>query len=265
MTGWAVSRLVVTAVGGQGAEPGPGMPGAPARPPGWPRRGCRRPPRTARTARSHRPATRQPPPAGPVRSRLGGRPRPVPRTGTSSFAGRVRRARARTARVVPPGAGVGPAGPAPIQRVRSEAEEHLAGESVVPRMQWHELAHQLEDVYVVGEPVEQGPAGGHRILECGPLPGRHTTTVGQNHQSPGGLNSGCLPAASQCSAVTPPARHAERLPYGRATHVNRLCSAMAAPCALNVPAQIRSFWRGNLGRRLVSTIRADESAALSGW
>src|SRR6516225_5429573 len=86
MTGWAVvPRVVVMALGGQGAGPGPGTPGAPARPPGWLRRGCRRPPRTARTARSRRPATRRPPPAGPVRSRPGGRPRPAPRTGTWSF------------------------------------------------------------------------------------------------------------------------------------------------------------------------------------
>src|SRR5262252_4587636 len=52
-------ELVVMALGGQSAGPGPGTPGAPTRPPGWPRRGCRRPPRTARTARSRRPATRR--------------------------------------------------------------------------------------------------------------------------------------------------------------------------------------------------------------
>ena len=171
-------------------------------PAGWRRRGRRRRQRTRRIARSRRSATRRPHPAGPGRSHHEELPQPALHTGTSCIAGRERRTRARTARVVPPGAGGRPAGPAPIQRVRSEAEEHLAGESVIPRMQWHELAHQLEYIYVVGEPVEQGPAGGHRVLECGPLPGRHTTTVGQNHQSPGGLNSGCLPAASQCSTVT---------------------------------------------------------------
>jgi hypothetical protein len=60
-------EVVVMARGGQGAEPGPGMPGVPARPPGWRRRGWR-PPRTARTARSRRPATRRPHQASPVRS-----------------------------------------------------------------------------------------------------------------------------------------------------------------------------------------------------
>ncbi len=203
------------------AEPGPGMPGLAARPPGWRRRGRRRPQRTRRIARSRRFATRRPHPAGPGRSRHEELPQPALHTGTSCSAGRGRRTRARTARVVPPGAGGRPGRPRtnPARPQRGGGTPRRG--SVVPRMQWHELAHQLEDVYVVGEPVEQGPAGGHRILECGPLPGRHTTTVGQNHQSPGGLNSGCLPAASQCSTVTPPARHAERLPYGRATHVNR--------------------------------------------
>jgi hypothetical protein len=46
--------------------------------------------------------------------------------------------------------------------------EHLAGEDVVPRVQWRELAHQLEDVSVTGEPVEQHAAGGQ------PLPHGHT-------------------------------------------------------------------------------------------
>src|SRR5690348_1347585 len=35
----------------------------------------------------------------------------------------------------------------------------------------------------------------------------HLTPPGQ--KAPGDLNSGCLPAASQCSTVTPPAHHAE--------------------------------------------------------
>ena len=53
------------------------------------------------------------------------------------------------------------------------------------------LAHQLEDVSVAGEPVEQDTAGGHGVLGGRPLPGRHITTVGQNHRSPGGLTGGC--------------------------------------------------------------------------
>src|SRR5580693_5401184 len=99
------------ALGGQGSGSGPGMPGALGRPPGWRRRGCRRPPRTGRTARSRRSATRPPHQAGPVRSRHGGLLRPAPRTGPSCFPGRGRCIRARTARVVPPGAES--CGPAP--------------------------------------------------------------------------------------------------------------------------------------------------------
>ncbi len=45
MTASTASRLVVMALGGQGAGPGPGMRGAPARLSGWQRRGCRRRPR----------------------------------------------------------------------------------------------------------------------------------------------------------------------------------------------------------------------------
>jgi hypothetical protein len=41
---------------------------------------------------------------------------------------------------------VNPAGRAVVQRVRSNAEEYLAGESVVPRVQSGKLARQLEDV-----------------------------------------------------------------------------------------------------------------------
>ena len=37
---------------------------------------------------------------------------------------------------------IGPAGPAPVQRVRGDAEEHLAGEGIVPRVQRRKLAHQ---------------------------------------------------------------------------------------------------------------------------
>jgi hypothetical protein len=64
-------------------------------------------------------------------------------------------------------------------------EEHLTGEGVVPRVQQSKLADQIEDVSVAGEPVEQDPAGGHGILGGRPLPGRHITTLRQNHRSPG--------------------------------------------------------------------------------
>ena len=86
---------------------------------------------------------------------------------------------------------VGPADPASVQRVRGDVKEHLAGEGVIPRVQGRKLAHQLEDVSVAGEPVEQDTAGGHGVLGGGPLPGRHITTVGQNHRSPGGLTTWC--------------------------------------------------------------------------
>src|SRR5215472_17133309 len=120
-------ELVVMALGGRGAGPGPGTPGAPARPPGWPRRGCRRPPRTARTARSRRPATRRPPPAGPARSRRGWLPRPAPRTGTSSLPAAEGAPGHEPLAYSLHGQRVSPAGPAPVQRVRGEAEEYLAG------------------------------------------------------------------------------------------------------------------------------------------
>ena len=193
MTACAVSELVVMAPDGQGARLGPGMPGALARPPGWRRRGCRRPPPTGRTARSRRPATRPPHQAGPVRSRHEGLLQPAPRTGASCFPVRARCTRAGTARVVPAGQRVSPAGPAPVQRVRRDADEHLAGEGVVPRVQGRKLAHQLEDVSVAGESVEQDPAGGHGVPGSGPLPGRHIPTVRQNHRSPGGLTGGLEP------------------------------------------------------------------------
>jgi len=64
---------------------------------------------------------------------------------------------------------------------------HLAGESVVPRVQRRKLAHQLQRASVAGEPVEQDPAGGPGVLGARPLPGRHILTAGQNHRSPRSL------------------------------------------------------------------------------
>jgi hypothetical protein len=78
---------------------------------------------------------------------------------------------------------VSPAGRAPVQRVRGEMQEHLAGEGVA-RVQRRKLAYQVEDVSVAGEPVEQDSAGGHGVFGGRPLPGRHNQTVGQNHRSP---------------------------------------------------------------------------------
>ena len=163
------------------------MPGAPARPPGWRPRGCRRSPRTGRTARSRQPATRRPHPAGPVRSRYGGLLRPERRTGAWCFAGHGRCTRAGTARVVPPRE----AGRPGWSRTSPARPRQGGGaprrEGVVPRVQRRKLAHQFEDLSVARQPVEHHAAGGHGVLRGRPLPGRHITTVGQNHRSPGGL------------------------------------------------------------------------------
>jgi len=77
---------------------------------------------------------------------------------------------------------LGPAGPAPLQRVRGEVKEHLAGERVVSRVQRRKPAQHLEEASVAGEPVEQGTAGSHGLLMSRPLPARHNTTVNQNRQ-----------------------------------------------------------------------------------
>jgi hypothetical protein len=54
-----------------------------------------------------------------------------------------------------------------VQHVRGEAEEHLTGEGVVLRVQRRQLAHQLEDVSVADQPVEQDTAGGDGVLGVG--------------------------------------------------------------------------------------------------
>ena len=80
----------------RGAGLGPGMPGAPARPPSWRRPGYRRPPRTLHTARCHRPTTRRPHQAGPVR-------RPNPRQQPSALAAHAGICAGPPARAVPTG------------------------------------------------------------------------------------------------------------------------------------------------------------------
>ena len=158
------------------------MPGVLGRPPGWQRRGCRRLPRTRRTARSRRPATRRPHQAGPARSRRGQLLRPGLRTGA------LRSAVAEGCLGQEPlaeslqGQRLGPAGPAPLQRIRGEVKEHLAGKRVVSRVQGRKLAQQLSDVSVAGQAVEQDTTGSHGILGGRPLPARHVTTVDQNRQ-----------------------------------------------------------------------------------
>ena len=196
------------------------MPGAPGRPPGRRRRGCRRPLRTGRTARSRRSATRRPHQAGLVRSRPGGLPRPALRTGASRLPAAEGALGQEPLAESLQGQRVGPAGPAPVQRVRGEVEEHLAGEGVVARVQGHKLAHQLEDVSVAGEAVEQDTTGGHGVLGSGPLPGRHITTVGQNDRSPGGLSSGC-PSPAGAAQRRRPLVTLRRCLMSCVTHLNR--------------------------------------------
>ena len=167
---------------GQGGLSDPGMPGAPGRSPGWRRRGCRRPPRMRRTARSRRPATRRPHPAGPVQSRHGRPPRPAPRTGAWRSADRGRCARAGTDRAVPQAGADQPGWPRTTPARPRRGEEHLAGESVVARVQGRKPAQHLEDVSVAGESVEQHTTGGHSVLSGRPLSAGHVTTVDQSLQ-----------------------------------------------------------------------------------
>jgi len=42
-----------------------------------------------------------------------------------------------------------------------------AGEGAVPRVQQRTLAHQLHDLSVAGEPVQQDPAGSHGVPGAG--------------------------------------------------------------------------------------------------
>jgi hypothetical protein len=185
----AAHILGAMAPGRQGLRPGPGTPGARGRLPGWRRRGCRRPPRTWRTARSRRSAT--------------GRLRPAVRFGPAVDARRGQH-RVPELGVLPPAEGalgqellaqsvqgqrVGPAGPAPFQRVPGEVKGHLAGERVVARVQGRKAAQHLDDVSVAGQPVERGATGSHGVLGSRPLPAGHITTVDQNRQAVSGLRS----------------------------------------------------------------------------
>src|SRR5690348_16706465 len=73
---------------------------------------------------------------------------------------------------------VSAAGPAPGQSVGGEAEEDLAGEGVVARVQRRQLAQQFIDVCAARQPVQQEAAGDGRVLRGGPFPGSHTPRVG---------------------------------------------------------------------------------------
>ena len=116
------------APGAQGAGPSPGMPGVPGRPPGWRRRGRMRPRRTGRTARGRRSATGRPHQAGrgfgPAVQGCCGQHRVLEfRVLAAAEGGLGQEPLAQSLQ----GQRVGPAGPAPVQRVRGDAEEHLAG------------------------------------------------------------------------------------------------------------------------------------------
>jgi hypothetical protein len=97
---------------------------------------------------------------------------------------------------------LGPAGPAPLQRVRGEVKEHLAGERVVSRVQGRKPAQHLEDVSIAGEPVEQGATGCCRILVSRALLAGRVTTVDQNRQ-PQAAFTAVSPAPRPGNAVRP--------------------------------------------------------------
>ena len=112
-------------------------------------------------------------------------------SGSSCFPGRGRCTREGAARVVPPGAAGRPGWP----RTSSARPRRGAGTPrrgrCYPAGAGRKLAHQPGDVSVAGEPAGQDTAGGHGVLGVGPVPGRHTPAVGQNHRSPAAY-IGCL-------------------------------------------------------------------------
>jgi hypothetical protein len=207
------------------------MPGVPARPPGWRRRGCRRRSRTGHIARSRRPAIRRPHQAGPGRCRHGGLLRPALRTGASCFAGRRRCARAR------------PASPAPVQRVRSETEEHLAGKV---------LSRECRGVSsLTSSKMSTSRASSSsriwRAVTVSSGVGRFLAGTSRRQGSTTGRRAAYqrMPAAGRCSAVTLPARHVASLPY-----------ELPAPRgALSYPR----FSREELGRRFLGLMAYSRS------
>jgi hypothetical protein len=102
-------------------------------------------------------------------------------------------------------------------------------------VQQRKLAHQLPDVSVAGEPVEQDSAGGPGVLGSRPLPGGHIPTVGQNHRSPRGLPADARRPAQRSDA----ARHAASLPYElRDAREPPLCVVLAVGLPLPIAMQI---------------------------
>ena len=222
MTASAVSRTGRYGVGWPGRWRRSWHACAPARPPGWRRRGCRRPPRTARTARSRRSATTRPHQAGPVRSRHGGLLRPARRTGASCFAGRGRCARARTARVVPPTAAGQPGWPC----TSSACPRRGAGTPRPGKVLYRGCSGASSLTSSKMSASRASPSSRTRravMLSSGVgrfLTGRHITTVGQNHRSPGGLSGGC-PSPAGTAQRRRPLVTLRRCPVSCVTHVNR--------------------------------------------
>ncbi len=122
---------------------------------------------------------------------------------------------------------VGAAGPAPGQRIRGEAEELLAGEGVVSRVQGRKLALQPEDVSVAGQPVEQDTAGSDGVFGLGRfLAGMLRRTVRQVlAPGPDALPARPRRASNQRAHRPPDADHGHRTaPSCRAdARLPRLC------------------------------------------
>src|SRR5271166_3924165 len=140
--------------------------------------------RTRRTVRSRQSATRRPRRAGQAQ-----RPRAAPpllgqRTGTCGSPGHGTRTRAGTAPAFPPRTPDRPGWPRTSPAGQRPGGGRPYRERVVAGMQGRQLAHNPEDVGVAGQPVEQNPGGGERVLRCRPLAGSHTQTVGHNPRQP---------------------------------------------------------------------------------
>jgi len=67
-------------------------------------------------------------------------------------------------------------------------------------MQRLKLTQKLEHLGVAGQPVEQDPPGGGRVLRCGPF-ASHTQTVGQNRSAR--LEVRCLGARGPAPTLVP--------------------------------------------------------------
>ena len=206
------------------------MPDAPARPPGSRRRGCSRPPRTGRTARSHRSATRRPHPADPVRSRHAGPLRPAPRTGTSCFAGRGTCTRQEPLAQSLQGQRAGPAGPAPVQRVRGQVRNTSPGKVLFRGCSG---ASSLTSSKMPASRASPSSRAWRAVTVSSGV-GRFLAGISRRYGRTTGHPDACTPmlAAGRCSAVTPPARHAASSPYGLDDARDRLIETSGRRCGL---------------------------------